>query len=161
MTDTTQVLEETTESTQEEVEAKDDVVQKEPQTFKPITTQEQLDSVIAARIYRERAKYEGFDEYKQKAAQYDDMASKIVKYEEELAAYRHEKELSSWKEEVSKETGVPAQALKGSTKEELMEHAQILKDYLAPSAPVIGTDGKQASVHTSDELMTIKQLFRR
>ena len=41
--------------------------------FEPITTQEQLDKVIGDRIAGVKAKYEGFDDYKKKAEDYQEV----------------------------------------------------------------------------------------
>lgn len=48
----------------------DQVVDKTAE-FQPITSQEELDKALGARLARERAKFEGFDDFKKKAAEYD------------------------------------------------------------------------------------------
>ncbi|BDZ40816.1 hypothetical protein GCM10025865_01150 [Paraoerskovia sediminicola] len=50
-------------------------------------------------------------------------------------------QIAAWKAEVSKETGVPATALAGSTLEELQAHAEVLKPLITKSAEP-SDDGK-------------------
>ncbi|UQZ22635.1 hypothetical protein M5595_20910 [Eubacterium limosum] len=50
--------------------------------------------------------------------------------EKENAAYKQREQLVGWAKEVSDTSGVPANLLRGSTKEELMAHADELKALL-------------------------------
>lgn len=99
-------------------------------TLFPITTQEQLNKVIMGRVHRERSKYALYAQYKNKAEQYDDLAHKLAEYEEQLAICRHNRKIAEWKMAIAQQTGLPAQALKGETYEELVEHARILQTLL-------------------------------
>lgn len=47
----------------------------EVKAFQPIISQAELDVVIKQRITRERAKYAGFEDFKSKAAAYDELAN--------------------------------------------------------------------------------------
>ena len=107
-------------------------------TFTPPATQDDFDRMIADRISRERAKFADYDDLKTKASEYDKVveASKTEqqKQAEELELLRQEnssfkarEQAAAWAKEVSDETGVPASALRGSTKEELAAHAAELK----------------------------------
>ena len=58
--------------------------------FTPITTQEQLDKVIGERIAGVKAKYEGFDDYKKKAEDYDALKAKSDGFEQQIAALNKE-----------------------------------------------------------------------
>ena len=58
--------------------------------FTPITTQEQLDKVIGERIAGVKAKYEGFDDYKKKAEDYDALKTKSDGFEQQIAALNEE-----------------------------------------------------------------------
>jgi len=49
--------------------------------------------------------------------------------------YEAKEQIAGWKAEVSKDTGVPATALAGSTKEEIEAHAKVLKELIAPVGP--------------------------
>lgn len=65
--------------------------------------------------------------------------------EAELDRLKAKEDVRTWASEVSKETGIPASALRGSTKEELEAHAETLKEFIKPepTAPVVGSDGKK------------------
>ena len=58
--------------------------------FTPITTQEQLDKVIGERIAEVKAKYEGFDDYKKKAEDYDALKVKSDGFERQIATLNKE-----------------------------------------------------------------------
>lgn len=58
--------------------------------FEAITTQEQLDAVIEARLGEERKKYEGFDDFKDKAGKYDDLVKTSNGYANTITALKKE-----------------------------------------------------------------------
>ena len=95
-------------------------------TFKPITSQEDLDALIAARVTRERTKFEKFDEYKAAADELaqirDGEKTELQKLTDQLAAVTAERDAaqrSSLVASVAADKGVPASALTGTTREEL------------------------------------------
>lgn len=114
-------------------------------SFTPITTQEDLDKVIGARLAREREKYADYDDLK--AA-----ASKLAEAEERLSQIDAQAALDKIRNDVAQETGVPAELLRGSTKDELTAHASALAEVLKarPSVPVIPTQGATPSVSEAD-----------
>lgn len=114
-------------------------------TFTPITTQEDLDKVIGARLARERDKYADYDDLK--AA-----ASKLADAEARLAQIDAQAALDKIRSEVAQEVGVPADLLRGSTKDELAAHAAALAEALQarPSVPVIPTQGATPGVSDAD-----------
>ena len=126
------------------------------EAFEAITTQEDLDKMIGKRLSREREKYAGFEDLKAKAEKYDaieegqktelqKLQERIEKAEKENAAFKQREQVSTWAAEVSKETGVPANLLRGSTKEELEAHAELLKEFTGEqsSAPIVKSDGQK------------------
>lgn len=132
-----------------------DNVTTEPQTnentgFTPITSQEQLNSVLADRLRRERAKYADYAELQAKAAASDELTTRAEEAEAKLAELTHANEVRSWRDALAAEYGVPADALRGETKEALEEHAVQLQSLLnaKPAAPrtVIRTEGEPSSV---------------
>ena len=54
-------------------------------SFEAITTQEQFDAAIKDRLDRERSKFEGYDDFKEKAGLYDEMKAKADDYEKKIA----------------------------------------------------------------------------
>jgi hypothetical protein len=113
--------------------------------FTPITTQEELDKVIGARLAREREKYADYDDLK--AA-----ASKLADAEARLAQLDAKAALDKIRDDVAKEAGVPADLLRGSNKDELAAHASALAEALKarPSVPVIPTQGATPGVSDAD-----------
>ena len=119
--------------------------------YTPPATQADLDRIIADRISRERAKYADYDDIKAKAAEHDaaveaqkSEAQKAIERAEaaeaKVTAFETREQIAAWKADVAKATGVPAQALAGSTKEELEAHAETLKPLI--TAP----DGKKGAI---------------
>lgn len=111
--------------------------------FKPITTQQDLNRIVSERLSRERAKYSDYESLKAKAAKFDEAEeasktelekaqSRAEKAEAKLKSLAHELQITAWKEQVSKETGIPADVLRGVTLEELNSHADALKTLIVP-----------------------------
>lgn len=120
----------------------------EEKTYVPPATQADLDRIIESRLARERAKYEGFDEFKQKAAQLDQQAEasktelqkateRAEKAERQLAALQH----NQLRLEVAAAKGLPASAaarLQGTTREELEADADDFAALVKPGQPANG-----------------------
>lgn len=83
----------------------------------------------------------------------DALAKKVTEYEERDAH-------AALVAEVAESKGVPASMLRGSTREELEEHADVLLPGLRPSVPRIPGAGVQPnSTPESAELTFVKNLF--
>lgn len=141
---TTDTNADTTEATATEVTDTQAAPAERP-AFTPITTQEDLDKVIGARLARERDKYADYDDLK--AA-----ASKLADAEARLAQIDAQAALEKIRNDVAQEAGVPADLLRGSNKDELTAHASALAEALKarPSVPVIPTQGATPSVSDAD-----------
>lgn len=73
-------------------------------------------------------------------------AARTADLEARVKGYETKEQVNAWKAEVSKETGVPAEALAGSTRDEIAAHAAVLKSLITsePQAlrgPVVPTEG--------------------
>ena len=136
--------------------------------FTPITTQEQLDKVIGERIAGVKAKYEGFDDYKKKAEDYDALKEKSDGFETQIAALNKEingdgenlgykkkleeaqgkikgYETSSLKVRIAHENGIPfelADKLSGSDEEAIKKDAETMAKFLKKKEvpPLAGGD---------------------
>lgn len=105
-----------------------------PTTF----TQKDVDRVVKERLAREREKYEGFDDIKAKAAEYDKLAEasktetqRLSETAASAAARADTAEQRLMKYEVAIEAGVDikhAHRLQGKTKRELLEDAKSLAE---------------------------------
>ena len=141
---TTDTNTDTTEATATEA-ADNQATSADRHTFTPITTQEELDKVIGARLAREREKFADYDDLKAAASKLADAEARIAQIDAQAA-------LDKIRNDVAQEAGVPADLLRGSTKDELAAHASALAEALKarPSVPVIPTQGATPSVSDAD-----------
>ena len=110
----------------------------EGKEFTPITSQDELNKVIGQRIAAVKSQFGDYDALKDKAAKFDaaEQASKtdIEKAtaraeaaEAKVAAFEAKEQRAAWAAEIVKDSKVPAAVLRGSTREELLEHFEQLK----------------------------------
>lgn len=90
----------------------------------------------------------------------------LASIREELASIRSERDREKWLGEVSSETGVDASIIRGSTKEEMMAHAEaIAAAYKKPSAPGRQSDtrkgGGSGPKLTKQDILAIKNSKER
>lgn len=129
-------------------EVKAQETQIEERTF----TQAELNAIIQKRIGEVTAKYENYEELKEKALKFDEIEDK-AKTDLQKATERADalqKELDSMKkadsvrkirEEVSKSTGVPMNLLNGDTKEDCEAQAKAIMSFAKPDAYPAVKDG--------------------
>lgn len=87
-------------------------------------------------------------------------AERLAAAEAKVKAFETREQVATWRAEVAKESGVPVEALAGSTREELAAHAAILKPLVTPGAPVIKTQGQEPTKHADNaERDAVRQLF--
>lgn len=116
-------------------------------------TQAEVDSIVSDRLQRERSKYADYKALKDKAEAYDKFTeankSELEKANERAAALQ--KELDGLKqaetvrgirEQVSKETGVPAELLTATTEEDCKAQAEAIKAFAKPSYPSVRDAGE-------------------
>ena len=137
----TQEIDATTETNEETSTA-------EVKTF----TQAELDKIVADRLTRERQKYVGFDELKEKAAKFDELeessktelqkaTEKAAKLEAELNGYKKAEEVREIRAKVAEETGVPTNLLTGDTEESCTEQAKAIIAFANPNGYPVLNDG--------------------
>lgn len=126
--------------------------QEQPKEFEAITSQEDFDKAIQARIARERAKFADYDDVKAKADKLAEIEAANLTEAEKTAARLEaaekraaELEVKATRAEVAAAKGVPAELLTGSTKEELEQAADAL----------IAFRGEQKSSPTSPALARV------
>lgn len=121
------------------------------QEFKAPSSQEELDRIIGERVARERKKYEGYDELKAKAEQFESVLSEKSALENKVAEFEAQSERNGWLAEISKEYGIAPDVLRGATRDELAAHAEQLKSFLIPqTGPVIPGQEKVPLVTNDD-----------
>ena len=120
--------------------------------YNPPATQADLDRIVQNRVRRVEEKYADYDHLKAEAgkvdglvAERDDLKTQLDAANAELSVFKAGEQKRQWAAEVSQEKGVPAEALRGETKEEMEAHAETLQKYMNVSAPVVRGDGKTPS----------------
>lgn len=134
-------------------------------------TQEEMNSLLAKQKREMQAKYKDFDVYKQA---YEEQQQKADAEKSELQkaldakaeaeakanALQAEKDQAAWKTAASKATGVPIEALHGSTEDEVNACAESLKGYFTkPSAPLVNT-GNPSGDETDTSGDPLRDLIR-
>lgn len=131
-----------------------EVKEQETKTF----TQDEVNSIVQERLFKERKKYEGFDELKAKADKFDEMEEanktelqraneRAQAFETELNALKAENEVKAIRERISIETNVPTHLLTGTTEEECLTQAQAIKAYANPSYPSVRDGGEVHNIN--------------
>lgn len=125
----------------------------EPKTF----TQEQLDSIVEARVKREREKFSDYEDLKAKAQKYDEQADSRTELEKvteqvsslkaELDAKNKAEEIRTVREKVAKEKNVPANLLTAETEEACAQQADEILAFARPTGdyPTVKDQGEAAN----------------
>lgn len=119
-------------------------------------TQAELDKIVGERLSRERAKYEGFDELKAKAAKFDEMeeankselqkmSEKAQALQSELDSMKKAAQIRDIRDKVAQETGVPASLLTGDTEEDCTAQAEAIKEFANPKSYPTVKDGGEVN----------------
>lgn len=98
--------------------------QQEPRTF----TQEEVNSIVADRLNRERAKYADYDDLKAKASQYDTTKAQL----DALNSANARRDMIA---RVAAATGCPAELLTGDTEEACTAQAQAITAFAKTQQP--------------------------
>ena len=103
-------------------------------------TQAELDAIVQDRVKRERAKYDGFEDFKAKAQKYDEQEEankselqkaqeRATELEEKLKKKEHEESIREMKKKIADELKVPADLLTGETEDECRTQAQAIMSF--------------------------------
>ena len=126
----------------------------EEQGFKAPASQEELDRIIQKRLDRERARYEGFDEIKQRAERAAELESVAEDLRKRVEAFESREARSVLVRKVASDNGVDHELLsemRGDSEEELTAQAKRLAERLKPVAPVIPGQAKSPENAPRDE----------
>ena len=144
-------------------------------------SQSELNAILAEDRRKTAGKFADYDDLKAKAAQYDqaeqankselqkalDRATAAEKERDDLKAANkdredreaHASQIKTWAEAAAKKTGVPADAIKGNTEDEIKAHAATLAGLL-PRKGHVPTEGTQPVGDGNSELRAFtQQLF--
>ncbi|MBB6333645.1 hypothetical protein [Schaalia hyovaginalis] len=87
------------------------------------------------------------------------LAADVAEAKAKLADLEHSAQVSAWKRQVSADTGVPEDALRGESLEDLKSHAEVLAPLLSRPM-VVPTAGRQPDTATADSgRLAVRQLF--
>ena len=126
----------------------------EEQGFKAPASQEELDRIIQKRLDRERARYEGFDEIKQRAERAAELEAVADDLRKRVEAFESKEARSALVRKVAVDNGVDHELLaemRGDSEEELTAQAKRLAERLKPVAPVIPGQAKSPENAPRDE----------
>lgn len=146
--------------------------------FTAITTQEELDTIVKARLAREKEKYADYDQLKTRvsdlekengvlksaaeasknsAADYD---KQIADLKKQVASY----ETASLRTRIALQNGLPynlADRLVGDNEEALKADAERLAGFLKPAEPAAPTKSNEPNVgNSNDEDAALKRMLR-
>lgn len=135
-------------------------------------TQSELNQILKERLDREKAKYDGFDELKAKAAKFDELeeaskselqkaTEKATALEAEILSLKKEKEVRAIREKVAAETGVPIGLLTMETEDECKEQAKALLEWSKPgSYPTVKDGGEVTKVASGSTSQQFEDWFK-
>lgn len=139
-----------------------------------IESQDAFDGLVKERIARVEAKFADYPDLERRAKEAeaakataeqerDAAATRATEAETKVTGFEAKEQLATWRTDVAKATGVHADVLRGSTKEELEAHAAVLKPLLtAQEAPVIPNQGdspNKPAVTDAEERAAVRSLF--
>lgn len=107
-------------------------------------TQEEVNSIVAERVGRERAKYADFEELKSKAQRFDEIEEasktelqkaneKAQELQAKLDSIEKETQLRNIRDKVSAETGIPVNLITGTDEESCMAQAKAIAEFAKPT----------------------------
>lgn len=119
-------------------------------------TQAEMNTIIQDRLKRERAKYEGFEELKAKAAKFDEQEEanktelqkaqeRAKELEEKLQKKEHEETVREMKKKIAEECKVPADLLTGETEDECRAQAQAIMAFAQSQGYPTVKDGGESN----------------
>lgn len=114
--------------------------------FKPITTQEEFDAAVDARLQQELAKYSDYDDLKKKNGDYEKTLAANSKTIATLQGQVKGYEVGAIKSKVAKELGIPdgmAGRLSGETEDDIRADAEQMAPFFSktpPAAPLADTE---------------------
>ena len=94
-------------------------------------TQDEVNTIIADRLNRERTKYADYDDLKAKASQADSLQAQLDS--------RNRADMLA---RVSAATGVPVDLIQGETEEECTEQAKKIAKFAKPAYPILPGGGE-------------------
>lgn len=132
--------------------------------YTPPATQQDLDRIIEERLARVKNQQPAdYEELKAKAGQAETLQARITELEAtngELSSQVETTKRTALLADISRTKGVPAEALRGATRDELEAHADQLAELYKPSGPVIpGQERTPGELGQSQTSQFLGELF--
>ena len=119
-------------------------------------SQDEVNAIVGKRLAEEKGKYADYEDLKAKAAKFDEAeeASKselqkaterAAALEQELNGMKQAETVRNIRENVAKETGIPANLLTGTTEEECKAQAAAIADFAKPAPYPTVKDGGEVN----------------
>lgn len=129
-------------------------------------TQDQVNALLAKQKREMAEKFADYDDLRAKASKLDEIEqasrSELQKLLDEnttlktrVESFEREKQVAAWAAEITKDSGIPPEALRGNTKEELEQHFTVLsslvpkqqqkRHVVPPGTPSGGQTGSRAA----------------
>lgn len=142
--------------TNNQVDVTENVATETQETQAHTFTQEEVDKMVETRVYKERKRFADYDELKEKAQKFDEMngstneellreRQRADELQSQLDALNEQNAIRSTREQVSSETGVPANLLTGNDADTCRAQAEAIKAYAGAHAYPTVKDGGEAS----------------
>lgn len=119
-------------------------------------TQDEVDKMIGARLYEERAKFADYAELKSKAERHDELEqkfkdanSRIAELQSRADALQHNIDIGNIRKKVSAESGIPVDLLTGETEESCKAQAEAMikwRESHVPNYPNVKDGGEVTNV---------------
>lgn len=143
-----------------------------PEAPEKTFTQAELDSIVSDRLQRERSKYADYKALKEKAEAYDKFTeankSELEKANERAAVLQKELDdlkqaaaVRTIREQVSKDTGVPAELLTATTEDDCKAQAEAIRAFAKPTYPNVRDAGELSGNQKSSPAQQFADWFNQ
>lgn len=90
----------------------------------------------------------------------DALQERLAQVQERVSAFEAQQERAGWARAAAADAGVPADLVRGETQEEMVAHANALREALAARGPVVMSQGKMGKVDVTDpKINAVRGLF--
>lgn len=90
----------------------------------------------------------------------DALQEQLTQVQERVSAFEAQQERAGWARAAAADAGVPADLVRGETQEEMVAHANALREALATRGPVVMSQGKTGKVDVTDpKINAVRSLF--
>lgn len=90
----------------------------------------------------------------------DALQEQLTQMQERVSAFEAQQERAGWARAAAADAGVPADLVRGETQEEMIAHANALRDALSARGPVVMSQGKTGKVDVTDpKINAVRGLF--